>query len=47
MKRIGILILHRVNNFGAILQNCALQKTIKYLGYECETIDYEYKKVET
>ena len=52
MKRIGILTLHRANNFGAVLQNYALQKAIKRLGYECETIDYmipqidyEYKDV--
>lgn len=46
MKRIGILTLHRANNFGAVLQNYALQKAINSLGYECETIDYKIPQVD-
>lgn len=44
--KIGIITFHRALNFGAILQTYALQRTIKDLGFECETIDYRSDKVE-
>ena len=40
MKKIGILTLHRANNYGAVLQNFALLKIIESLGFSAETIDY-------
>lgn len=40
MKKIGIITFHRVNNYGAVLQSYALQKTIENLGYYAELIDY-------
>lgn len=40
MKKIGILTLHRANNYGAVLQNFALLKAIESLGFSAETIDY-------
>lgn len=40
MKKIGILSFHRANNYGAVLQNYALQQSIKKMGYTSETIDY-------
>lgn len=40
MKKIGILTLHRANNYGAVLQNFALLRTIGFLGFFAETIDY-------
>lgn len=38
--KVGILTFHRVNNYGAVLQNYALQKAIRLCGHEAETIDY-------
>lgn len=40
MKRIGIVTFHGANNYGAVLQNFALQKCIENLGYNVETVDY-------
>lgn len=43
MKRIGILTLHRANNYGAVLQNYALLKALDNIEesvYSVETIDY-------
>lgn len=38
--KVGIVTFQRVNNYGAVLQSFALQKVIRELGVECETIDY-------
>lgn len=46
MKKIGILTLHGANNFGAVLQNYALQKSISRMGYQCETIDYRISQID-
>lgn len=46
MKKIGILTLHRANNYGAVLQNYALQQALLNLGAECETIDYIIPQIE-
>lgn len=41
MKKVGIVTLyHKNNNYGGILQAYALNKTVRELGYACETIDY-------
>lgn len=40
MKKVGIITLHRVVNYGSVLQTYALQEKIKELGFEPETIDY-------
>ena len=40
MKRIGILTMHRVQNYGSALQAYALQEHINRLGYDAELIDY-------
>lgn len=37
---IGLLTFHRANNYGAVLQAYALQKTIENMGYENEYIDF-------
>lgn len=42
MKRIGILTVHRLPNWGSAMQGYALQKVIQSLGYECECINYLY-----
>ena len=39
-RKVGIITLHRVVNYGSVLQTYALQEKIKELGYEPETIDY-------
>ena len=38
---IGILTYHTGYNYGASLQNYALQKVIEKMGFECETINFE------
>ncbi len=41
MKRIGILTFHYADNYGAVLQAYALQKTLNtFEGYEAEIINY-------
>ena len=39
-SRIGILTMHRVQNYGSALQAYALQEYINRLGYDVELIDY-------
>ncbi len=43
--RIGIITFQETNNYGAILQNFALQHTIKKMGHEPETIDYRSRYI--
>lgn len=44
-KKIGILTMHKIINFGSALQAYALQKFISNLGYKnCEIIDFLYAK---
>ena len=41
MKKVAIMTFHAANNFGAVLQNYALQKVLKDVFHtEVETIDY-------
>lgn len=40
MKRVGIITMHRIINFGSALQAYATLKTISSLGYDAELIDY-------
>lgn len=42
MKDVGIITMHRVINYGSVLQAFATQKVIEKLGYSCELIDYVY-----
>lgn len=42
MKKIGILTMHRVQNYGSALQAYALQAYVDKLGYDVELIDYIY-----
>lgn len=42
MKRVGIITMHRVQNYGSVLQAYATQWIIEKMGYECEIIDYQY-----
>ena len=51
MRKIAIVTFHAANNYGAVLQNYALQKKIKEdfalevetIDYRCDAIDGEYK----
>ena len=38
--KVGLITLHRVLNYGSVLQTYATQQMICSLGLECETIDY-------
>lgn len=40
MKKIDIITLNNVVNYGSVLQTYALQEKIKELGYDAEVIDY-------
>ncbi|MEB3373128.1 hypothetical protein SFC43_05805 [Bacteroides sp. CR5/BHMF/2] len=42
MKKIGIITIVRVNNYGAELQAYALQRKLINMGYDAELIDYLY-----
>lgn len=42
MKKIGIITLVRVNNYGAELQAFATQHALQIMGYDAEIIDYLY-----
>ena len=39
-KKVGIITLHRVTNYGSVLQAYALQEKIKEIGYDVQIIDY-------
>lgn len=43
-KKIGIITIVKVNNYGAELQAYALQKKLNLLGYDAEIIDYLFYK---
>ena len=40
--KVGLLTVHRLPNFGSVLQTYALYQSIKSLGHDCEIIDYIY-----
>lgn len=42
MKKVGIITMHRIQNYGSALQAYALQTVICRLGYECRIIDYVF-----
>lgn len=42
MKSVGIITIHKINNYGSVLQAYALQKTCEDLGYNVEVIDYNF-----
>ena len=46
MTKIGIITYHNTTNYGALLQNFALQAKLKELGADCETINYHCKSIE-
>lgn len=46
MKKIGIITFHRADNYGAVLQNYALQQAVMMRGMKAETIDYYSPAIE-
>ena len=44
--KIGILTFHRADNYGAVLQNYALQETLQTIGEQPVTIDYRTSNIE-
>lgn len=46
IMKVGILTYHRADNYGAVFQVFALQKTILKLGHECEIVDYRSEGIE-
>lgn len=39
-KKVGIITIHKINNFGAVLQAYALNKYLRDNGYDVKTIDF-------
>lgn len=42
MKSIGIITIHKINNYGSVFQAYALQKACENLGCKAEIIDYNF-----
>ena len=40
--KIGIITIHKINNYGSVLQAFALQNTCEKLGHKAEIIDYSF-----
>lgn len=41
-KKIGIITIHRIYNYGSVLQAYALQEICRFLGFDVEIIDYMF-----
>ena len=42
MRTIGIITIHKINNYGSVFQAYALQRICETFGYEVEIIDYDF-----
>lgn len=42
MKTVGIITIHKINNYGSVLQAYALQRVCEELGYSVEIINYDF-----
>ena len=42
MKSAGIITIHKINNYGSVLQAYALQEVCRQMGYNVEIIDYTF-----
>ena len=42
MKKVGIITIFNVDNYGAELQACATQKALNLMGYDAEIVNYPY-----
>ena len=45
MKKVGIVTIHKINNYGAALQAYALNRQIRSLGHDARTIDFRTYRV--
>lgn len=45
MKKVGIVTIHKINNYGAVLQAYALNRYIRSLGHDVKTIDFRTYRV--
>ncbi len=41
-KKVGVITMHRIINYGSFLQTYATQTIIENLGHKCEIIDYKF-----
>lgn len=46
MKTIGIITIHKINNYGSVFQAYALQQVCENWGYRAEIIDYNFPNVQ-
>lgn len=46
MKTIGIITIHKINNYGSVFQAYSLQKVCEDMGYEVEIIDYDFPNIQ-
>ena len=44
MKKIGIMSMQRINNYGSFLQAYGLKRTINNLGYDVVFVDFNIEK---
>lgn len=44
MKKIGIMSMQRITNYGSFLQAYGLKNTLEELGYDVQFVDYEFEK---
>lgn len=42
MNSIGIITIHKIHNYGSVLQAYALQRACEEMGYRVEVIDYDF-----
>ena len=42
MKSVGIITIHKINNYGSVFQAYALQKVCEDMGFKAEIIDYKF-----
>lgn len=45
MRKIGIVTIHRINNYGAVMQAYALNAYLRACGHDAKTIDYRTYRV--
>ena len=44
-KKIGIMSMQRIVNYGSFLQAYGLKETLEELGYDVQFVDYKFEKV--
>ena len=42
MRTVGIITIHKINNYGSVFQAYALQRACEDLGFKAEIIDYNF-----